>query len=74
MRGRVGTAAELLGLARTCRFNATAHDVLRGLVVDPIVRGELEPADYAGAIARGRARSIDATLHHHGIRPPGALR
>ena len=36
-------AAELLGLARTCRFNATAHHVLHGVVVDPIVRDALGP-------------------------------
>jgi hypothetical protein len=68
-RGEPGTAAELLGLARTCRFNATAHHVLHGVVVDPIVRNELEAADYSDAIARGRTHSVEATLHEYGIRP-----
>jgi predicted ATPase/DNA-binding CsgD family transcriptional regulator len=68
-RGEPDTAAELLGLARTCRFNATAHHVLHGVVVDPIVRKSLAPADYADAITRGRTLSVDATLHEYGIRP-----
>jgi hypothetical protein len=69
-RGEPEIAAELLGLARTCRFNATAHHVLHGLVVDPIVRNGLPAADYADAIARGRTHSVEATLHEYGIRPP----
>jgi hypothetical protein len=68
-RGEPRIAAELLGLARTCRFNATAHHVLHGVVVDPIVRNELDAADYSDAIARGRTRSVDETLHSCGIRP-----
>ena len=68
-RGEPAIAAELLGLARTCRFNATAHHVLHGVVVDPIVRNELDPADYAAAIASGRTHSVEATLHEYGIRP-----
>ena len=67
-RGEPGIAAELLGLARTCRFNATAHHVLYGLVVDPIVRNQLEPAEYRDAIARGKARSVEPTLLEYGIR------
>ena len=65
--GEPRIAAELLGLARTCRFNATAHHVLHGLVVDPIVRNELDAVDYADSIARGRTRSLEATLHQYGI-------
>ena len=61
-------AAELLGLARTCRFNATAHHVLNGVVVDPVVRRALEPADYRDAVARGKARSVETTLIEYGIR------
>jgi hypothetical protein len=68
-RGQPGLAAELLGLARTCRFNATAHHVLHGVVVDPIVRDHLEPAEYWDAIARGKARSVESTLREYGIRP-----
>jgi predicted ATPase/DNA-binding CsgD family transcriptional regulator len=68
-RGEPRIAAELLGLARTCRFNATAHHVLHGVVVDPIVRNELQAADYSDAIARGRTRSVERTLHDYGIRP-----
>ena len=61
-------AAELLGLARTCRFNATAHHVLHGVVVEPLVRSQLDPTEYSAAIARGRTQSVDATLHEYGIR------
>lgn len=67
--GEPTMAAELLGLARTCRFNATAHHVLHGVVVDPLVRDALEGVDYSHAIARGRTRSVQATLHQYGIRP-----
>ena len=67
-RGEPGIAAELFGLARTCRFNATAHHVLHGVVVDPIVRNDLEPAEYRDAIARGKARSVEPTLLEYGIR------
>jgi hypothetical protein len=68
-RGEPSVAAELLGLARTCRFNSTAHHVLHGVVVDPVVRSEIEPAEYADAIGRGRSRSVDAVLQQYGIRP-----
>ena len=64
-------AAELLGLARTCRFNATAHHVLHGVVVEPIVRNALDPADYRDAITRGKARSVESTLIDYGIRARG---
>jgi predicted ATPase/DNA-binding CsgD family transcriptional regulator len=68
-RGEPRIAAELLGLARTCRFNATAHHVLHGVVVEPIVRNGLDAADYDDAIARGKTLSIDTTLDEYGIRP-----
>ncbi len=67
-RGEPSIAAELLGLARTCGFNATAHHVLYGVVVDPIVRNQLEPAEYRQAIAHGKARSVEPTLLEYGIR------
>jgi hypothetical protein len=66
-RGEAATAAELLGLARTCGFNATAHHVLHGVVVDPIVRHTLTPAEYADATTRGKSRPVDATLVDYGI-------
>ena len=63
-------AAELLGLARTCRFNATAHHVLYGLVVDPIVRGALgSSAEHRAALERGQLRSVESTLREP--RDPG---
>jgi predicted ATPase/DNA-binding CsgD family transcriptional regulator len=68
-RGEPNVAAELLGLARTCRFNATAHHVLHGVVVDPIVRNDLTAADYRDAIARGKARFVEPTLLEYGIQP-----
>ena len=62
-------AAELLGLARTCRFNATAHHVLYGLVVDPNVRAAVgSSAAHRAALDRGTTRSVESTLHHYGIR------
>jgi predicted ATPase/DNA-binding CsgD family transcriptional regulator len=64
-------AAELLGLARTCRFNATAHHVLNGVVVEPLVRQALDPADYRDALARGKARAVGSTLIEYSIRAPG---
>ena len=67
-RGEPRTAAELLGLARTCRFNATAHHVLHGVVVDSLVHKELDPAEYADAVDRGRTHEVDAILEQYGIR------
>ena len=61
-------AAELLGLARTCRFNATAHHVLNGVVVEPLVRQALDRADCDAALARGKGRSVESTLVDYGIR------
>ena len=61
-------AAELLGLARTCGFNATAHHVLHAVVVEPLVRRELHRDDYRAAVERGRLRSVDTTLDQYGIR------
>jgi predicted ATPase/DNA-binding CsgD family transcriptional regulator len=66
-RGEPTLAAELLGLARTCRFNATAHHVLHGLVVDPAVRTALEPANYREAITRGTTRPVEPALLQYGI-------
>lgn len=63
-------AAELLGLARTRGFNATAHHVLRTVVVEPLVRRGLQLDDYRAAVERGRLRSVDATLDEYGLRAP----
>lgn len=63
-------AAELLGLAHTCGFNATAHYVLRTAVVEPLVRQGLQVDDYRAAVERGRLRSVDATLDEYGLRAP----
>ncbi len=73
-RGQPTIAAELLGLARTCRFNATAHHVLHGVVVDPILRNELDAGDYAAALARGKEHSVEAILDEYGIRAPASAR
>lgn len=64
---RPHVAAELLGLARTCRFNATAHYVVHGLVVEPLVRAELDDAEFREAVDRGRSRSVPGTLQAYGI-------
>ena len=61
-------AAELLGLARTCGFNATAHHVLHGVVVGPLVQRALDPVDYRAAVERGRQRSVDTTFDEYAIR------
>ena len=63
-------AAELLGLARTCGFNATAHHVLRTVVVEPLVRRGLQLDDYGAAIERGKSRSVAATLDEYGVSAP----
>jgi len=73
-RGEPLIAAELLGLARTCRFNATAHHVLHGVVVDPIVRNQLDPRVYTEALTHGKTLSVQTTLHEYGIRPYGSSR
>ncbi|HSJ92101.1 MAG TPA: LuxR C-terminal-related transcriptional regulator [Ilumatobacter sp.] len=67
-RGNHVVAAELLGLARTRGFNATAHHVLRTVVVEPLVRQGLPLDDYRAAVERGKARSLDATLDEYSIR------
>ena len=67
-RGDASAAAELLGAARRYRFNATAHHVLHGVVVDPIVRAAIDADDYAESVARGKVRSADDVLHAYGIR------
>jgi hypothetical protein len=60
-------AAELLGLARARRFNATAHHVLHGVVVEPLIRRALGPSRYAAALERGRTRSARDVLASYGI-------
>lgn len=66
--GEPAAAAELLGLARTCGFNATAHHVLHGVVVDPLVRRQLSEDEVRAAMALGRERSAATTLSDYGIR------
>jgi predicted ATPase len=65
--GQPVVAAELLGLARTCRFNATANHVLQRVVVGPVVRAAIEPDVHRAAIDRGKQRSLEATLAEYGI-------
>jgi hypothetical protein len=65
--GRPELAAELLGSARASRFNATAHHVLHGVVVEPLIRRELDAARHAAAIERGRTRSARDVLASFGI-------
>ena len=65
--GRPEPAAELLGLARVYRFNATAHHVLHGVVVEPLIRRALDPARYAAAVERGRTWSARDVLASYGI-------
>jgi predicted ATPase/DNA-binding CsgD family transcriptional regulator len=74
--GRPEAAAELLGLARACRFNATAHHVLHGVVVEPLIHRALGPARHAAALERGRTWSAREVLASYGIdqRAPSAAR
>ena len=65
--GHPETAAELLGVARACRFNATLHHVLHGVVVEPLVRRALVPDQYAAALERGRRRTVREVLASYGI-------
>jgi predicted ATPase/DNA-binding CsgD family transcriptional regulator len=67
--GRAVAAAELLGLARTRRFNATAHHVLHAVVVDPLIRQALDRDELAAALQRGSMRSVLDALASHGIQP-----
>jgi hypothetical protein len=56
-------------LARTCRFNATAHHVLHGVVVAPIVRSALGDVEYSAAIARGSRASVTEVLAAYEVAP-----
>lgn len=66
-RQRPAFAAELLGTATTCRFNATAHYPLYQLVIDPAIRGALPPDEFDAAWHRGRARSSLDALRQCGL-------
>ncbi|MET0579911.1 MAG: hypothetical protein ABW122_14730 [Ilumatobacteraceae bacterium] len=60
-------AAELLALARTRTINATAHHVLRAVVVEPLVRRTVDPETYKAAVRRGSAQSVHDGLAAYGI-------
>lgn len=65
-------AAELLGLARTCGFNATANHVLRMIVVEPLVRRGFDhddagQAELRDAIERGRLCSVETVFDRYGV-------
>jgi predicted ATPase/DNA-binding winged helix-turn-helix (wHTH) protein len=66
-RGEATVAAELLGTAIGSRFNSTAHYVLHRVVVDPVVRHQLDPVAFAEARERGRRRSAGEALAARGI-------
>jgi predicted ATPase/DNA-binding winged helix-turn-helix (wHTH) protein len=66
-RGNGDDAAELLGTALHSRFNSTAHYVLYRVVVDPVVRRDIDEAAFAGAIERGQRRSAEDALAEHGV-------
>ncbi len=72
--GRFEVAAELLGTAMHERFNATAHYVLYRAVLDEVLRGQLDAASSAEAMARGRARRAEDALAEYGITPPAVVR
>jgi hypothetical protein len=66
-RGDGPAAAELLGTAVQSRFNSTAHYVLYRLVVEPVVRAAVPPAELGAALERGQRRSAAEALAQHGI-------
>lgn len=68
-RGNPAAAAELLGAARTIGFNATAHDVLHGVVVDRLLRDSLHAAELDEALTRGRSLAVESTMDAYGIGP-----
>jgi predicted ATPase/DNA-binding winged helix-turn-helix (wHTH) protein len=68
-RGNAEIAAELLGTAIHSRFNATAHFLLHRVVVDPVVRRDLDTAAFDAAVARGERRDAGAVLREYGIAP-----
>jgi predicted ATPase/DNA-binding winged helix-turn-helix (wHTH) protein len=66
-RGEAMAAAELLGTATRSRFNSTAHYVLYRVVVEPVVRRQLEPAEFEAALERGGRRTAEEALAASGI-------
>jgi predicted ATPase/DNA-binding winged helix-turn-helix (wHTH) protein len=56
-RGRLDTAAELIGTAIHGRFNTTAHYVLYRTVLDGPLRQQMGTAAMTDAMARGRTRT-----------------
>jgi predicted ATPase len=65
--GRFEVAGELVGTALHGRFNATAHYVLYRVVLEPLLRQELEPAVMTEAMARGRCLSATEVLADRGV-------
>ena len=72
--GRFEAAAELTGTAVHGRFNATAHYVLYRVVLDRLLRQQLDAAALRHALERGRARTATEALAEHGIVRPGGTR
>jgi predicted ATPase/DNA-binding winged helix-turn-helix (wHTH) protein len=66
-RGNGRDAAELLGTAVQSRFNNTAHYALYRVVIDPVIRRNVPPDEFAEAIDRGRRRSATEALALYGI-------
>jgi hypothetical protein len=72
--GRLERAAELIGTALHGRFNATAHYVLYRVVLESVLRRELDKSILAAAVDRGRTRTVQAVLTEYGItRPAGTV-
>jgi hypothetical protein len=66
-RGDALGAAELLGTAIASRFNATAHYTVYRVVVEPVVRSQLDAGTFADALDRGRLRPASQALAEHGV-------
>jgi hypothetical protein len=66
-QGHAEAAAEWLGTAIASRFNSTAHYTLYRVVVEPVVRRQLDAETFARAVRRGRRRTATEALAERGI-------
>jgi predicted ATPase/DNA-binding winged helix-turn-helix (wHTH) protein len=72
--GRLAAAAELVGTARHSRFNTTALQALYLVVLDPVLRRQLDAGTLAEAMARGRTRPATVALAAYSVERPSRLR
>lgn len=71
--GRYDAAAELMGTAVAGGFNATAHHVLRRVVLDRLLREHLGADQVAAGLERGRRRSAAEAVAAYGVERASGL-